>query len=250
MSNINILAKGVCLDFHLKKPGFFDFVNTRKTETAKDEFILRAVDEISFEINSGDRVGLIGENGAGKSTLLKLLAGVLKPTRGELTANGDTFPLLDLSADILGQASCLQNIRMTGLLRGLKGDELEDYIEVVRESADIERFLYSPVSTLSTGMKTRFLISLIGDLAPEILIMDEWIGTTDSRFTEEKESKFNKLISSADIFILATHNRQLVRKLCNKVMFINDGKLMFFGDVDEGYRQFNKMLGIGKYREK
>jgi len=248
MSGVNILANNVSLDFHLGKPSFFDFVNVGKTPN--DGFTYRAVDEMSFEIMSGDRVGLIGKNGAGKSTLLKLLSGVLKPSSGELITNGETFPLLDLSADIVGQATCIQNIRMTGLLRGLSGTELERYIETVRESADIERFLFSQVSTLSTGMKTRFLISLIGDIKPEILIMDEWIGTTDSRFTEQKQSKFNKLISSSEVFILATHNRELVRTLCNKVMFIDEGRLVYFGDVADGYRKFNKVLGIGRYREK
>ncbi len=248
MSDISILAKNICLDFHLGKPGLFDFVN--RSQTSIDRYTFRAIDEVSFKIQPGDKIGLIGKNGAGKSTLLKVLSGVLKPSSGDLITNGETFPLLDLSADIIGQASCLQNIRLTGMLRGLSGDKLNKYIDSVRDSADIERFLFSPVSTLSTGMKTRFLISLIGDIVPEILIMDEWIGTTDSSFTEQKESKFNRLISSAEIFILATHNRELVRKLCNKVMFIDDGKLVYFGDVDEGYRQFNKMLGLGRYREK
>ena len=96
-------------------------------------------------------------------------------------------------------------------------------------------------------MKTRFLISLIGDLTPQILVMDEWIGTTDISFTEHKESKFNKLISTADIFILATHNRDLVRRMCNKIMLVDQGKLKYFGNVTEGYRQFNEMLGLGKY---
>ncbi|MFQ3245844.1 MAG: ABC-type polysaccharide/polyol phosphate transport system ATPase subunit [Arenicella sp.] len=248
MSITRITATDICLDFRLRKPSLFDFVKTKSS--SKDEFTFRAIDNISFEIKAGDKVGLIGKNGAGKSTLLKLLSGVLEPTDGELVSIGETFPLLNLSADIVSQASCLQNIKLTGLLRGFKGQDLDAYIETVKESADIDRFLLSPVSTLSTGMKTRFLISLIGELSPQILVMDEWIGTTDTSFIEQKENKFNRLISSADIFILATHNRELIRRMCNKIMFVDQGKLVYFGNVTEGYRQFNQMLGLGKYRDK
>ncbi len=243
MSDVRIVAQDICLDFHLGKPSFFDFVG--KQNNTNNQRTFRAVDQMNFRIDSGDRVGLIGKNGAGKSTLLKMLSGVLRPSSGSLATSGQTFPLLDLSADIVSQATCMQNIRLAGLLKGLKGQELESYVQVVREFADIERFLFSPVSTLSTGMKTRFLISLIGEVTPEILIMDEWIGTTDSRFTDQKDSMFNRLISSAEIFILASHNRRMIRKLCNKVMIIDDGKLLFFGDVEEGYLRFNETLGIG-----
>lgn len=248
MSTTQIEAKNICLDFHLRKPSFFDFVQGDGAQG--DQFTFRAINNISFEMNVGDKIGIIGKNGAGKSTLLKLLSGVLKPTQGSLVTVGETFPLLDLSADIVSQASCLQNIKMTGLLRGYSGKDLESYIETVRKSADIDKFLYSPVSALSTGMRTRFLISLIGELTPKILVMDEWIGTTDLSFTEQKDSMLNKLISAADIFILATHSRPLVRSLCNKILFIDEGKIEYFGDVNEGYRLYNKMMGMGQYRAK
>lgn len=241
MSEVEIVAKDVSIEFQLKKPSFFDFVKRGGRPDVDSTF--RAINNISFKIQAGDRVGVIGKNGAGKSTLLKLISGVLEPNMGKLSINGSVFPLLDLSADIISQASCLQNIRLSGLLNGLRGDEMNAYIETVRRSADIEPFIYSPVSTLSTGMKTRFLVSLIGDVKPEILIMDEWIGTADRGFTDRKTSKFNKLVDAADIFVLATHNRKLIRGLCNKIMLIDQGELIYFGEISEGYKLFNASTG-------
>jgi ABC-type polysaccharide/polyol phosphate transport system ATPase subunit len=240
MSDIGITARNISLDFQLRKPSFFDLIKQSDLKGIDSKF--RAVNNVSFEIVAGDRVGIIGKNGAGKSTLLKLIAGVLNPSEGQLSLKGNVFPLLDLSADIVQQATCLQNIRLSGYLKGLKGQPLDQYIESVIESADVNPFLYSPVSALSTGMKTRFLVSLIGDVEPEILIMDEWIGTADKSFTNQKTSRLNGLVESSDIFILATHNRNLLRGFCNKIMLIDQGRLSFFGDVLDGYKRFNELL--------
>lgn len=245
MSDASIKVHNVSLDFQLRSPSILDFIKKRRKEPnhhREKSTTFSAVKDLNFVLQRGDRVGIIGRNGAGKSTLLKLLAGVLAPSRGQLEITGETFPLLDLSADIVQQATCLQNIRLRGLLMGLKGSELEAYINRVREMADIDRFLYSPVSTLSTGMKTRFLVSLIGDYEPEILIMDEWIGTTDSSFTDQNTSQMHRLVEHADIFVLATHNRALLKKYCNKVLLLEQGELVFVGDVADGFKQFNQLL--------
>ena len=122
---------------------------------------------------------------------------------------------------------------------GLSGVKLKEYIESVKIDADIEPFLYSPVSVLSTGMKTRFLLSLLGSVKPEILVMDEWIGTTDIRFIDEKQSDLNNLVNSSEIFVLASHNRALIEKYCNKVLLLDSGKLIFAGEVEKGYDLFD-----------
>ena len=155
MTQARITAESISLDFHLGSPGLFDLLlsmragNGQRTKSGSNKF--RAIDTMTFELSEGDRVGIIGRNGAGKSTLLKLLAGVLKPSEGELQIEGDAFPLLDLSSDIIQQATCLQNIRLRGYLLGMQGSDLDNYIQKVRETADIDRFLYSPVSALSTA---------------------------------------------------------------------------------------------------
>ncbi|MBX2847241.1 MAG: ATP-binding cassette domain-containing protein [Acidiferrobacterales bacterium] len=241
MKQVEICVKDLSIDFELRKSGFLDFVRGN-SKTVDKAPTFRAVDNVTFDLTSSDRVGIIGQNGAGKSTLLKIIAGVLSPTCGELKVSGEIFPLLDLSADIIAEATCMQNIRLSGLLKGLTGPELQVYIDSVRKSADIEPFLYSPVTALSTGMRTRFLVSLIGDVSPEILVIDEWIGTADRKFTNEKNSKFSQLVESAQILILASHNRNLIRRFCNKVMVVDKGQLVYLGDVDEGYRFFNRLL--------
>jgi lipopolysaccharide transport system ATP-binding protein len=236
----NVKAKDLCLNFQLGKPGFMESITKRADIDQK--LIFTAVNNISFDIQAGDCVGLIGRNGAGKSTLLKLISGVLKPTSGVISHQGNRFPLLDLAADIIGSATCLQNIRLRGLLLGLTGDDLAEYISSVREAADVEPFLYSPFSTLSSGMKTRLLISLIGNVNPEILIMDEWIGTADSAFTDKKKGRLDMLVDAADIFILASHNKGLVKRFCNKVMLLEAGKIEYFGDFQEGYARLKEIM--------
>jgi ABC-type polysaccharide/polyol phosphate transport system ATPase subunit len=240
VSGASVKAKDLCLNFQLGKPGFMEFI-TKGTDSDQ-KLMFTAVNNLSFELKAGDRVGLIGRNGAGKSTLLKLISGVLKPTSGVISHQGDRFPLLDLGADIISSATCLQNIRLRGLLLGLSGDELADYITSVRQNADIEPFLYSPFSTLSSGMKTRLLISLIGNVKPEILIMDEWVGTTDSAFTDKKKGRLDTLVDAAEIFILASHNRSLVKRYCNKVMLLEAGKIEHLGDVQEGYARLKEIM--------
>ena len=239
MSQIYINAEHVSLDYQLGKPSLFRLLTKQETQL---QSVFRAINEVSFSISEGDRVAVIGRNGAGKSTLLKLIAGVLTPTQGQIHTDGEVFPLLNLSADILAKATCLQNIKLRGLYMGLKGDELDEYIESVRAEADIEPFLYSPVSSLSTGMKTRFLVSLIGGIQPDVLVMDEWIGTADQSYTEKKESKLSKLVAGSKSFVLATHNRALVNQYCDKVILMEQGNLEFIGATKEGFEHFNQLL--------
>lgn len=203
---------------------------------------LMALDNISFELNSGDRVGILGANGAGKSTLLKIVSDVLRPTSGQIQSNGKKMSLLDLNADVIPQASCVQNIHLRGYSLGLKRHQIHDFEKYVRSKADLEKFIHSPVSVLSAGMKTRLLVSMIGYLKSEILIMDEWIGTTDTSFYEKSNGVLHGLISHSDIFLLASHNRRIIEQLCTKVLVLNNGRLEYQGSTDQGFLVLEKCL--------
>lgn len=228
--NVVISVDGVSLDYQLRTKGGNPLA--RIVSRQKESKTYRAINDVSFSLERGDRVALIGNNGAGKSTLLKILAGVIEPTLGKVTVNGDIFPMLDLSSDLLLRASCLDNIKMRGLLMGLRKADLESYVSKVRANADIEPFLHSPVSTLSTGMRTKFIISMVGGYEPDVLLMDEWIGTTDRSFIEKKESVLNKLVQSSSVFVLATHNHKIIRKYCNKAILLEGGRVSQISDVE------------------
>lgn len=235
MTGSRLEAKNLGMEFSLVAGagGLSAAFHMRKTK-------LMALENLNFILEPGDKVGVLGNNGAGKSTLLKILSGVLRPSHGLINSRGAKISLLDLNTDIIPQASCIQNIHLRGYSLGLKRSEIIDFEKYARANADLEKFIHSPVSVLSTGMKTRLLVSMIGYHESDILIMDEWIGTADTSFYEKSTSVLNRLVERSEIFILASHNRRIIEQLCNKVLVLSKGKLIYIGNVNAGFDAIDK----------
>ncbi len=192
-----------------------------------------ALNDLTCSFNTGDRVALIGKNGSGKTTLLKVLAGVLPLTHGSLTVRGQVFAALNVSSGFFGGATCWQNLVMLGLSYGLSGNKLKDYVDEVATRANINKFLHSPLNSLSTGMRSRLVVASLSVEGLEILLMDEWIGTVDRTITEEHDSPLHRLVETSKVFVLASHRDNVVRNLCNKAILLDKGRLLQAGDVDE-----------------
>lgn len=239
-ANLRLENVGIAFDL-AQKTKSSSILNRIFSSSSMRKGKLNALDSISFTLEPGDRVGIVGVNGAGKSTLLKILAGVLRPTYGDINISGEVYSLLDLNTDVVSNATCLQNIRLKAYSLGLKGVEILKYEKHVRKLADLEKFIHSPFSVLSTGMKTRLLVSMIGYRNSDIVIMDEWIGTTDRSFYAKRDGVLNGLIEMSQIFIIASHNRKIIESLCNKVIVLDSGFLKFIGDVSDGYRAFDEL---------
>lgn len=194
---------------------------------------VRALDNLSLEIPGGVRLGLLGSNGAGKSTLLKMLAGIFPPSAGQLEISGTVSSILDLGVGMDFDASGRDNIVLMGYLRGLTRRESEAHIEDVVEFAGIGDFIDMPVRTYSAGMIARLAFALATTVDPDILLLDEIVAAGDAAFVNKSRLRMENVMERASILVFASHASNLVRAYCNKGLVIDQGHLVFFGDVEE-----------------
>lgn len=195
--------------------------------------VVSALRKLSFELNEGDRVGLIGHNGAGKSTLLKVLAGIYQPTAGELQVAGRVVSTLNLALGNEPEATGYENIITRGLLLGMKKKEIERRLDEIAAFTELGEYLSMPVRIYSSGMLTRLAFATVTAMDADILLMDEVIGTGDASFIEKAERRLNDFLSRSSVLVLASHSEATVRKFCSKAIMLEHGQLVGFGGVDE-----------------
>lgn len=184
-----------------------------------------ALDGISFELTSGDRLGLVGTNGAGKTTLLKVLYGIYEPTSGSLERQGRVDALFNINLGFRSEATGRRNIMLRGLLSGWSPGEIKLRTEDIITFSELGDFIDMPIDTYSQGMWARLAFAIATSFEPEILLMDEWIGMGDKDFQEKAKARLDTMISKAGIIVLASHNDSLIKKVCNKVMTLEHGKI-------------------------
>jgi ABC-type polysaccharide/polyol phosphate transport system ATPase subunit len=192
-----------------------------------------ALNDISLELEAGDRVALIGHNGAGKTTLLRVMAGIYEPTRGRAKVDGRISPIFDVQLGMDKEATGYENIALRGLLLGMTRPEIEASTEDIASFSELGPFLDMPLHTYSTGMALRLAFAISTSIEPEILLLDEWIGAGDKRFIEKAQDRLQKLIGQSNILVVATHQLRLVRKLCNKAVLLERGSIKEFGPAEE-----------------
>ncbi len=194
---------------------------------------VRAIDNISFRLEQGDRLGLIGHNGSGKTTLLRLLAGVYRPMTGTYHYQGKITPLFNISIGLDLDDSGLDNIYTIGMYLGMSKQEVRQKKEGIIAFSELGDFIHLPVRTYSAGMSTRLSFAIATALDPDILLMDEGIGAGDANFAEKAQERLESFYSKMSIMVIASHAEALIRKLCNKAMLLEHGKMIAFGGVDE-----------------
>lgn len=192
--------------------------------------VIRSLEDVSFEIHEGERVGVVGHNGAGKSTLLRALSNVYAPTAGRAEIVGEIGSLVDIGLGIDGEATGRENIFIRGALLGLKRKEIEDRFEEIVEFSELGEFINMPVRTYSSGMHLRLAFAVATIIRPEILLMDEWLSVGDAAFNEKAEHRLNELVESSRILVLASHSRELIEKTCNRAMWLEHGRLKMDAD--------------------
>lgn len=200
--------------------------------------VIRSLEDVSFEIREGERVGLIGHNGAGKSTLLRALSNVYSPTAGKVEIVGEIGSLVDIGLGIDGEATGRENIFIRGALLGLKRKEIEQRFDEIVEFSELGEFINMPVRTYSSGMHLRLAFAVATIIRPEILLMDEWLSVGDAAFNQKAENRLNNLVQSSRILVIASHSRELIMKTCTRVMWFEHGRLKFDGlpkDVCDAY---------------
>ena len=191
-----------------------------------------ALEDVDLDLRPGDRLGLIGHNGSGKTTLLRALSGAYQPDAGRLEVTGRIAALLDLTLGLDPTATGFQNIRLRGRLAGLTGREIDAQIDDIAAFSGLGAFLAMPVKTYSAGMQARLAFAVATAVECDVLLMDEWITVGDAEFRTLAHKRLQRLVDNAGILVLATHDRELLKAYCNKVMRLDAGRASEVLDID------------------
>lgn len=205
-----------------------------------------AVDNVSFTVEQGDMLGIIGTNGAGKSTLLKAVTQIMVPTRGSVKVNGKIAALLELASGFDGDLDLKENAYLRGAMLGYTRKFMDEKYPEILAFSELQEFENRPFKQLSSGMKSRIAFSIASMLEPEILILDEVLSVGDGAFREKSEAKMQEIIRNGKATILVSHSIQQVRRLCNKVLWLDHGKQIAFGETDQICDKYEEFLKTKK----
>jgi ABC-type polysaccharide/polyol phosphate transport system ATPase subunit len=203
--------------------------------------MVKALEDVTLELRSGDRLGLIGHNGAGKSTLLRVIGGIYTPTAGRVTVSGRITPLLNQSPGLEMEDTGYENIITVGMLLGMSLEEIKGKAPEIIEFSDLGDYIHLPVRTYSTGMLARLSFSIATALDPGILLLDEGIGTADARFADKASRRVKDLIARTDILVLASHSEDMIGSMCNKAALLHHGRILEIGAVSDVFRSYRKL---------
>jgi lipopolysaccharide transport system ATP-binding protein len=208
------------------------------------------LDNLTFTIEEGDRVALIGRNGAGKSTLLRVLTGAFVPTHGEIKITGTRHALLNIKLGFDKQATLVENIYLRGTAMGIPGKKVRELVRPVLEFAGLEEKAQDRLYTLSSGQRMRLGFSIATAISQDIILMDEWLGTGDAAFLERARQRMNDRINGSKIVVLASHNATLVKRLCNKGLVLSDGRIHFYGEIAQALKAYRTQVREAKQSER
>jgi lipopolysaccharide transport system ATP-binding protein len=228
-----IVAKNLAVEFPLYSNAHRSLKNKvlhattggRLARAAGDRVVVKALDDLNFDIKAGDRVGLSGHNGSGKTTLLRVLAGAYEPVSGSLEVQGRIASLLDLSLGMDHDATGYENIFLRGILMGLTPREIRAKTQEIAEFTELGEYLDMPVRTYSSGMQLRLAFAVSTSVNADILIMDEWLSVGDADFNQKAEKRLDSLVKNTAILVVASHSPDLIAKVCNRAFRLEHGRL-------------------------
>ena len=215
-------------------------IKSIKREISYDEFW--SLQHVSFSVNKGDRLGILGLNGAGKSTLLKVISGVYKPTEGRVIRHGKVVPLLELGAGFDPQYTGKENIFLYGTVLGYTKGYLEEKYDEIVEFSELGRFIDVPIKNYSSGMKSKLGFSIATIANPDILILDEVLSVGDAKFKKKSEAKIMHLMEGGTTVLFVSHSLAQVRRVCNRAMILDHGTLKAIGDIDDISNMYEDMI--------
>ncbi|CAN7188190.1 ATP-binding cassette domain-containing protein [Rhizobium leguminosarum] len=243
----SLSVKNLVLDYPLsgrqaKKVGMSSDTTSAGSQIIAENgrYAVRAINDISFSLDPRDRLAVIGHNGSGKSTLLMALAGIYKPTRGEIRVEGSVDTLFNIRLGFNPEATGRRNIVIRGLMRGLSHDEIQAAMPEIAEASGIGSFIDLPFHTYSAGMAARLAFVAATAFHPDILLLDEWIGAGDANFRRKSRNRLKKFVGAAGIVVLASHNTAILKDVCNKGLVMEAGRMTFFGPIEAALRSHDE----------
>ncbi len=242
MNDIIISVEGVSMRFNLARERVDSLkeyvVRAIKGKLQYDEFW--ALKDVSFQVERGDSVGLVGLNGSGKSTMLKIIAGVLKPTKGKLIVGGNVAPLIELGAGFDPDLTGRENIFLNGALLGRSHKEMEDSYDDIVDFAEMHDFMDVPVKNYSSGMLSRLAFSIATAGEADILIVDEVLAVGDFRFQQKCEKRIGNMKDRGTTILFVSHNIDQVKQVCNKAIWLSEGVVKMNGSSEEVCDAYDK----------
>jgi lipopolysaccharide transport system ATP-binding protein len=226
-----IIASNVCVDFpiygirsrSLKTSVLKSTVGGNLGNSLDDKVVVKALKNLSFELNDGDRVGLIGHNGSGKSTLLRVMAGLYEPTSGSILIKGKVTSMLNIFLGMDPEASGLENIRLRSMIMGIGPQKIKSKIDEIVDFSGLGNFVDLPMRTYSSGMAMRLAFAVATGFDAEIILMDEWLSAGDAEFVDTAKKRLDSLVSKANIVVIASHDMNLINLQCHKIFRMEHG---------------------------
>ncbi len=239
---IMVKVEHVSMKFNLSSEKFDSFkeyiIKSVKNQVSFEEFW--ALKDVTFDVRSGEALGLIGLNGSGKSTMLKTIAGVLKPTEGTIQVNGNVAPLIELGAGFDMDLTARENVFLNGALMGHARKVMESYYDDIVEFSELKDFMNVPVKNFSSGMISRLAFSIATIGIPDILICDEVLSVGDFHFQEKCEKRIQTMKDKGTTILFVSHSIKQVEKICNKIVWLEKGRLKKFGITEEICPEYEK----------
>lgn len=230
---------GIEKNFSLKL-FFINLFKPRKKKEKKTDFW--ALKDVSFEVKRGEVVGFIGSNGAGKSTMLKVIAGVMKPTKGKVEVHGNICPMIELGAGFDMDLTARENIFLNGAVLGYSKKFIEEKFDEIVEFSELKDFLDVPVRNFSSGMTARLAFSIATVVDPEILIVDEILSVGDMAFQAKSEAKMRSLIGGGTTVLYVSHSIDSIKSICDKAVWLDHGKVVKMGPAAEICDEYCKFM--------
>ncbi len=203
-----------------------------------------ALDGVSFQVRQGEKIGIIGKNGAGKSTLLKILSRITEPSDGRIEMLGKVSAMLEVGTGFNGELTGRENIYLNGAILGMTRDEIDKKLDDIIAFSEVGRFIDTPVKRYSSGMFVRLAFAVASTLEPDILIVDEVLAVGDTKFQRKCIDKMLSIANSGKTILYVSHQMQTIQQLCDRVIVLKDGKIVYDGDVEKGIEIYTETVDI------
>ena len=233
MKNIAIEVKNLTISYKaLKHMSLRQMIKRKENRNLPKDFL--AVDDVSFTIEEGEIVGIVGKNGSGKSTMLRSIAGIFSPNKGSIDIHGHSISLLSIGVGFEKALSGRENIYLSGLLLGFTEKQIDEKLEEIIEFSELGEFIDKPVNTYSSGMYSKLAFSITAILETEIMLIDEVLSVGDAKFKKKSYEKMKSLIDDKDrTVIIVSHSTDTLKNLCDNILWIHDGEMKMMGPTEE-----------------
>ena len=241
MKYVAIKVNNLCIEY--KPLRNISIVKTLFHKSEEKDKIFRAIKGVSFNVEKGEILGIIGKNGSGKSTMLRAIAGIFRPDEGTIDLCGNSISLLSIGVGFNSEMSGRKNIISSGMLLGFSKDEILEKMDSIIEFAEIGDYIDMPVKTYSSGMHSKLAFSITANLETDIMLIDEVLSVGDEKFKKKSLNKMKTLIADANrTVIIVSHDLEILHELCDRIMWLHEGEIRNIGEPDEIIKEYKEFM--------